>query len=60
MEDLIGVAEASQILGITVVSVHQRIKSHSIKPVGKLGQAYALSRQAIEKLRDELKREAYR
>jgi hypothetical protein len=60
MEDLITVAEAAEILGITTVAVHHRIKHNSIKPVGRLGQAYALSRKAIEKLRDELPRDRYK
>jgi len=59
-QDLIAPPEAAEILGISVVAVHKRIASGSIKSLGRFGGAHVLSRQAIEKLKEEISRERYR
>jgi DNA binding domain, excisionase family len=54
--DLITVQQACEILGVSRPAVQQRIDSGSIKPVARFGRAYMLSRQAIEKLKPEIKK----
>jgi len=60
MDDIISVTAAAEILGMSVVAVHKRIASRSIVPLGMIGETYALSRKAIEKLKEDISRERYR
>ena len=53
--DLISVPEAAAILGITVPSVHYRIKNRSIIPVGTFAGSPVLSKKAIEALKSEIR-----
>jgi hypothetical protein len=53
--DLISVPEAAAILGITVPSVHYRIKTRSILPVGTFAGSPVLSKKAIEALKSEIR-----
>src|SRR5260221_12113451 len=57
-ENLIGVREASRILGITIPAVHYHILQGRISVIGKFGNSFILDRNAIEVFR--AKREARR
>ena len=59
-KDLITIAEAAEILGISQPAIQQRIGTGSIKPVARFGRAHILSRQAIEKLKEDISRSQYR
>lgn len=57
-EDHITVAQAAIILGVTVQAMSYLMKTGRIKPVGRLGQQYVLSKAAIENFK--LQRERLR
>jgi hypothetical protein len=46
--DMIGVREASQILGLTIPAVHYHILQGRIPVIGKFGNSFILSRQTVE------------
>ena len=50
-KNLIGVREASRILGITVPAVHYHIIEGRISVIGKFGNSFILDRNAIEAFR---------
>jgi hypothetical protein len=50
-ENLIGVREASRILGITVPTVHHHITHANLKTIGRFGNSLILDRQTVEDFR---------
>ena len=50
-KNLIGVREASRILGITIPAVHYHILEGRISVIGKFGNSFILDRTAVEAFR---------
>jgi predicted site-specific integrase-resolvase len=50
-ENLIGVREASRILGITIPAVHYHILQGRIPVIGKFGNSFILERSHVEAFR---------
>jgi predicted site-specific integrase-resolvase len=50
-EDHIGVIETATILGIATSVVYYHLANGNLKPVGKFGKSYILSRTAVEEFK---------
>jgi excisionase family DNA binding protein len=57
-EDLIGIQETAEILGLSDQTVYHHIRNGNLPVVGRFGNSYILSKAAVEAFRD--RREAKR
>ncbi len=56
-EDMIGVREASKILGISIPVVHYHVAQGNLTPIGKFGNSFILSRTAVEAFKEQRERQ---
>jgi hypothetical protein len=59
-QNVITMAQASEILEISQPAITRRIQRGSVKPIGKFGGMYMLDREQILKLKSEIERERYK